>query len=140
MYAGEEYKISSLKPGMENVSVKVRVIEATQPRVVQTRRGPRTISDAVVGDETGRIRLTLWGSRAGELQAGDAVLIEGAWTTSYRGRVVLNAGNKSSIRKIGEDEVPQEEDIPDKYPSAPQESQYQKRNQGWQRRRGRRQY
>ncbi len=99
--------------------MRVRVLEATAPREIETRSGRRTISEAVVGDATGRVQLTLWGRKAGTLSPGDAVEIINAWTTSYRGRVVLNAGAQSTIRRIPDEEVPQAEEIPDKFPEAP---------------------
>ncbi|MCE4602218.1 MAG: OB-fold nucleic acid binding domain-containing protein [Desulfurococcales archaeon] len=114
----EERKISSLKEGMDNVSVKGRVISTEDPKVIQTRKGPRRISEAVIGDDTGRVKVTLWGKHAGTLEEGEAVEIRGAWTTSYRGEVQLNVGYKGEIERIGEDEVPSEEDIPENTPKA----------------------
>ncbi len=116
----KETKISELQPGMNNVSVKVRVIEAQEPRVINTRKGPRTISEAVVGDETGRTRLTLWGHAAGSLKQGEAVEIHGAWTTAYRGQVVLNVGGKSNIEHVEDQEVPQPDEVPEETPKAPE--------------------
>ena len=101
--SGEETrKVMDLREGEDNVSVKVRVLETREPKVVQTRRGPRTISEAIVGDETGRMKLTLWGKHAGTLQEGEAIEITGAWTTQYRGEVQLNVGYRGEIRRIGE--------------------------------------
>lgn len=116
----KETKISELQPGMDNVSVKVRVIEAQEPRVINTRKGPRTISEAIVGDETGRTRLTLWGHAAGSLKQGEAVEIHGAWTTAYRGQVVLNVGGKSNIEHVEDQEVPQSDEVPEETPKAPE--------------------
>ena len=114
----EEKKVSSLKEGMDNVTVKGRVISADEPKVIQTRKGPRRISEAVIGDETGRVKVTLWGKHAGTLEEGEAVEIKGAWTTSYRGEVQLNVGFKGEIERIGEEEVPREEEIPEETPKA----------------------
>ncbi|ABM80679.1 OB-fold nucleic acid binding domain-containing protein [Hyperthermus butylicus] len=111
-------KISELKPGMDNVTVRVRVLEAEAPRVIETRRGPRTISEAVVGDETGRVKLTLWGRAAGTLSEGEAVEIQGAWTTNYRGNVVLNVGGRGGIRRLDDSEAPQPEEVPEETPKA----------------------
>lgn len=111
-------KISSLKEGEDNVTVEVRVLETREPKVIETRRGPRTISEAIVGDETGRIKLTLWGKHAGTLQEGQAVRVSGAWTTSYRGDVQLNVGYKGTIEELGEDDVAKPEEVPENVPKA----------------------
>ena len=107
-----------LEEGQDNVKVKVRVLEASEPKVIQTRKGPRTISEAIVGDETGRMKLTLWGKHAGTLKEGEAVEISGAWTTQYRGEVQLNVGYRGEINKIEEDDVPSSDEIPEQTPKA----------------------
>ncbi len=114
----EVRKISSLKEGEDNVNVRVRVIKTMEPKVIETRKGPRTISEAIVGDETGRIKLTLWGKHAGSLKEGQAVEVSGAWTTSYRGEVQLNVGYRGEVKEVEEGEVPQEEEIPEETPKA----------------------
>lgn len=112
-------KINTLKEGLENINVVGRVLEATSARVIQTKKGMRTISTAVIGDETGRVKLTLWGKLAGSLKKGDVVMVSNAWTTSYKGEVQLNAGSKSSIEVIKDSEnFPSEEEIPETRPQA----------------------
>ncbi len=123
----ENRKIADLREGLDGIDIKVRVIEAKEPKVIQTRKGSRVISEAIVGDETGRVKLTLWGKQAGTLHEGEAVEIKGAWTTSYRGEVQLNVGSKGQITKIEEDEVPSSENIPENVPKA--ESGYQPKRQ-----------
>jgi replication factor A1 len=103
---------------MDGITLKVRVLSVEKPKIINTRRGPRTISEAVIGDNTGRVKLTLWGKHAGSLKEGDAVEIRDAWSTSYRGEVQLNLGVKGSIRRIDDSEAPQVEDIPENYPKA----------------------
>jgi replication factor A1 len=63
-------RVIDLREGMDGVSVRVRVLEAGEAKVIETRNGPRTISEALVGDESGRVRLTLWGKLAGSIKKG----------------------------------------------------------------------
>jgi len=105
-------KIIDLKPNQENVTVKARVLEAHPSKTINTRKGVRTISNAVIGDETGRVEVTLWGSKAGSLNVGDAVEIIGAWTTVFKGRIQLNIGKSTIVKKIGDNEVPPVDQIP----------------------------
>ena len=116
--SGEEKKVSQLREGEDDVTVRVRVLSVGETKTVQTRKGPRTLSEAVVGDETGRVRLTLWGKHAGTLEEGEAVEIRGAWTTSYRGEVQLNVGYRGEIERIEDDSVPQPEEVPEERPKA----------------------
>lgn len=112
--------IKDLKPGMENVSVKARVLSSEPPHVIQTKKGPRTISNAVIGDSTGRVEVTAWGEKAGQLTEGEAVEIKGGWTTEFRGKVQLNIGRTTEVKKIDDSEVPQAEEIPEEMPTAPE--------------------
>lgn len=114
-------QIINLKSGEENVHIKGRVLEASPPRVIQTRRGPRTISNAVIGDETGRVQATLWGNKAGTLDEGQVVEIEGAWTTSFRGKVQINIGRTTKVTELSDKEAPLPEEIPEDQPVSPGE-------------------
>ncbi|MEN3000072.1 MAG: single-stranded DNA-binding protein [Acidilobaceae archaeon] len=109
----EFMRVGDLKGNMDNVNVRVRVIEAGESKVIDTKYGPRTISEAIVGDESGRIKLTLWGRIAGSIRAGDAIEIRGGWTTVFRGQVQLNVGQRGSVSKIDDSEVPSAEEIPE---------------------------
>ncbi|MGC9011850.1 OB-fold nucleic acid binding domain-containing protein [Thermogladius sp.] len=118
---GNPVNIIDLKPGMEHVKIKGRVLEAGPPKVIQTKKGPRTISNAVIGDSTGRVETTLWGEKAGTIKEGQAVEITGAWTTSFRGKVQLNVGRSSEIKEVSDAEVPQPSEVPADSPTAPEE-------------------
>ena len=131
-----EKKVIDLKPGMENLNLKLRVLEAKEARTIQTRKGVRTISEAIVGDESGRIKLTLWGRHAGLIKEGDAIEVKGAFTTQYRGEVQLNLGSKGSIKQLDKDIVPPIDEIPDLSPKAPRT----RSKGGFQRRQGKRSY
>ena len=115
----EKLKVMDLKPEMNNINLVVRVLQAGEPKVITTRSGQRTISEALVGDETGRVKLTLWGRAAGSVREGDAVEIRGAWTTAFQGRVQLNIGGAGNIKVLEEGDIPQPEEIPDNIPTAP---------------------
>jgi replication factor A1 len=112
-------KIRDLKPGMEQINVVVRVLQVNEPRIVQTRNGTRKLSEAIVGDDSGRTKLTLWGKHAGTLKDGQVIMIKGAWTSVYKGQVQLNAGSKTVIEEAESESVPSAEEIPQESPTAP---------------------
>ncbi len=114
-------KVSELRPGENSVNLKVRVIEAGEARVVETRRGPRTLSEAVVGDETGRVTLTLWGDHAGKLSKGQVVELQNAFTTVYRGKIQLNLGNLGNLVEVDDPEMVEIDNIPEDSPEAPED-------------------
>jgi len=113
-------KVMELKPEMRNINMTVRVISSDEPKTINTRSGQRTISEAIVGDETGRVKLTLWGKAAGTVKEGQVIEIKGAWTTTYRGDVQLNIGGANNVKVVTEHNVPEAEDIPEDTPKAPE--------------------
>jgi len=115
---GKEVKIKDLKPGMDNVTIKVRVLEASKPKVIQTRKGSRIISEALVGDETGRTRMTLWGRKAGSIKAGEVIRLKKAFVTAFRGVAQLNIGKQGEIVRLDDSEVAASNKIPENSPKA----------------------
>jgi len=110
--------IIDLKPNQENVSVKGRVLETSPPRVISTKKGARTISNAILGDETGRVEVTLWGEKAGSLRSGEVVEIVGAWTSVFRGKIQLNVGKATVVNRLSDSDAPPADSIPEDTPKA----------------------
>ncbi len=114
-------KVMDLKPNMNNVSLTARVIKVEQPKTINTRSGTRTISEVVIGDDSGKVKLTLWGKAiAGKVKEGDVVEIKNAWTTVFKGSVQLNVGGEGNIVEIQSNDIPDAASIPDNYPKVPE--------------------
>jgi len=110
-------KISELKEG-KSVTIKGRVLEVSEVRTVQTKYGPRELSEAIIGDETGRVKVTLWGEKAGTLKEGEVVEIRDGWTTSFRGEIQVNVNRRTEIKKLEDGDAPELEEKPDIVPRA----------------------
>jgi len=113
-------KVIELRPGMENASVIVRVLESHGIRTIRTRSGTRTIGEYVVGDETGRVKLIAWGTKAAALAIGDVAEIRGAWVSVFRGEVQLNIGKNSVIERLPDDAIVSIDNVPDAKPRVEQ--------------------
>lgn len=90
-------KVRDVEPGMENISLVVRVVSISRPRKVLTRYGEAAVASAVVADETGEIILNLWRGQVGLVKPGCIVKIEGAFAKEFKGRTELNVGRNGSI-------------------------------------------
>ncbi len=86
--------IKDLNDGMKRVSVEGKVVEKGDPREVKSRYKDETyrIVDAVIADESGSIKLTLWNEQIEQVNVGDNVKIENGYVTSFKGEVQLNVG------------------------------------------------
>ncbi|MCL5877184.1 MAG: OB-fold nucleic acid binding domain-containing protein [Candidatus Bathyarchaeota archaeon] len=86
--------IKDLADGMKRVSVEGKVVEKGDPREVKSRYKDETyrIVDAIIADESGSIKLTLWNEQIEQVNVGDNIKIENGYVTSFKGEAQLNVG------------------------------------------------
>jgi replication factor A1 len=86
--------IKDLQDGQKRVSVEAKVVEKSEVREVKSKFKDETyrIVDAVVADETGSIKLTLWNDQINLVNVGDNIKIENGYITSFKGEIQLNVG------------------------------------------------
>ena len=84
---------------MKRVSVEAKVVEKSDTREVQSRVRNQTykVADAVIADETGSIKLTLWNEQIDQVNVDDVVKIDNGYVTSFRGEIQLNAGKYGKL-------------------------------------------
>jgi replication factor A1 len=92
-------EIKDLRNGMKNVSVEGKVAEKSETREVQSRYGDKTykVATAIIGDETGTIKLTLWNEQINEVNVEDKVKVENGYVTSFKGEIQLNVGKYGQL-------------------------------------------
>jgi len=91
---GESPKhIADLKYGMKRINLKARVVDVPKAIFVYTRFGEYArVSNAVIADETGTIKLCLWNERIKEVPIDSFVQIENASVTKFRGEKQIKLG------------------------------------------------
>jgi len=94
--------IKDLHDGMKRVDVEAKVVEKSDPREVKSRYKDETykIVDAVVADETGSIKLTLWNEQIDMVSIGDNIKIENGYVTSFKSELQLNVGKFGKLTVI----------------------------------------
>ncbi len=91
-------KISELKAGMKQVEVSAKVLELSEPREVTTRTGEQSrVATAVVSDDSGTVKLTLWSEQIDQVKVNNTVKIENGYVTSFRGETQLNVGRYGKL-------------------------------------------
>jgi replication factor A1 len=90
----KKLNIKDLRNGMKRVTVEANVVEKGETRQVRSRYKDETydVADAVVADETGSIKLTLWNEQIDQVDVGNKVKIENGYVTSWSGQLQLNVG------------------------------------------------
>ncbi len=69
-------------------------------RTVNTKFGETKVCDAYLEDDSGRIKLTLWAEDTEKVNNGDAVSLEGGYTTTFRNEIQLNKGRKDGKLEV----------------------------------------
>jgi len=70
-------KITELKTGMKKVNLKAKVVELPKSKMVRTRYGSTvSVSNALIEDNTGSVRMTLWNQQSDNIHKGDMIDIK----------------------------------------------------------------
>jgi replication factor A1 len=98
---GVTSKIGNLKVGMKRVSLKAEVLEIPESKIVYTRYGTTaSISNAVIEDETGSMKMSLWNQQISMVHKGDVVDIKNGKVTWFSGERQLRLGRTGSLSII----------------------------------------
>jgi replication factor A1 len=111
----EFIKVEELNPRLKGVNIVVKAVSKSEARVVS--EGAHKVVDAVVGDETGSVVLTLWDDTIDEIAEGDTAKITNGYINLFRGNMRLNIGRYGKLEILEEspiEEVNTENDMSEK--------------------------
>ena len=138
----ELVKIEELTPSSRGVNVIVKVVSKGESRDVMGRGGSHKVAEALVGDETGCIYLTLWDDKIDQISEEENISITNGYVNLFRGNMRLNIGRYGSFEVLDEpciEEVNTENNLSQKrYEQKRRYRPYQSRyggRRGYQRRR-----
>lgn len=73
----------------------------SEPRTVNLRTGGQAqVADAVLKDDTGQIKLTLWDAQIKMVKQGSKIKIENGYISSFRGENSLNVGKYGKLQVL----------------------------------------
>jgi replication factor A1 len=103
---GDDGTIDGLTLGQSDVTLRGLVLDTDTVRTFDRDDGSEgRVSNLTVGDETGRIRVTLWDERADaaeELDPGTAVEILDGYVRENEGDLELHVGDRGAVEPIDE--------------------------------------
>ena len=94
-----DVKVSELTPASRAVNVIAKVVSKSEVRNIAAGRdgAPHRVCDALVGDETGCVYLTLWDDNIEKVNEGDTIKIGNGYVTLFRGNMRLNVGRYGTL-------------------------------------------
>lgn len=92
-------KVAELTPSSRAVNVTAKVVSKTEVRNIAAGRdgSPHKVCDALVGDETGTVYLTLWDDNIEKVAEGSTVTVGNGYVTLFRGNMRLNVGRYGTL-------------------------------------------
>jgi replication factor A1 len=91
-------KIQDLHAGMKKVNVMAEVLETSEPSKVHTQfRDNALVSNARIGDETGKVMLCLWDQQVNSVAVGNYIEVKNAHVATFKGEKQLRLGKNGSI-------------------------------------------
>ena len=114
----EIVKVETLTPQSRGVNTIVKVVSKGEVRSVTGRDySVRRVADALVGDETGCLYMTLWDDKIDAINEEATLSITNGYINLFRGNMRLNIGKYGSYELVEEspiEEVNTENNLSDK--------------------------
>lgn len=93
-------KVSEIQRGMSSVAVEGKVVDISETREVNTRYGKRNVADAIIEDDSGQIKISLWENQIDNIRVGDKVSVSGAYVTEFRDTLQLNIPRSGKLEVV----------------------------------------
>jgi replication factor A1 len=91
--------VSDLIVGMNSINLTGKVLELDEPRSLHTRWGVNcVVGNALIGDDTGTVKLVLWGDQVDSVSVGDKVQIVNARMRAFKGEKQLQVGRNGAVK------------------------------------------
>jgi hypothetical protein len=90
--------IQNLRHKMKKINLTAEILEIKEPKMINTQFGSRVkMTDVWIADETGKVKLCLWGEQANLPVVGDMVHIKGASVRIFKGENLLSLGRSGTL-------------------------------------------
>ncbi|WP_049971703.1 single-stranded DNA binding protein [Haladaptatus cibarius] len=103
----DTYSISDLSLGLSDVNLQGKLLDTSAVRTFDRDDGSEgQVANLTLGDETGRLRVTLWDEQANtaeELSPGISVEVVDGYVRERNGSLELHVGNRGAVETIDAD-------------------------------------
>ena len=115
----DTYRVEDLSLGASDVDLVGQVLDTDSIRTFDRDDGSEgRVANLTLGDETGRVRVTLWDDKADladEFEAGEVVEVGDGYVREREGDLELHVGDRGTVERVDEEVeyVPETTDIAD---------------------------
>ena len=101
--------IKDLKIREGNVDITADVVDVGEVREFEKFGRSGRVATAIVKDETGDVKLTLWNEQINRVKAGDKIHITNGYVSEWQGEPQLTTGKMGKLEIVGESKETKEE-------------------------------
>lgn len=102
-------KISEINAGQGNIDVTVEVTSIEEPREFEKYGKTLKVANAMVKDDSGEIKLTLWNEDIEKVKKGMKLHITNGYASEFKGEKQLTTGKFGKFEVLGGSEEEEEE-------------------------------
>ena len=103
-------KISELNIGQGNVEVEGTVKEIGEAKTFNKFGKDLSVANAMLEDESGSIKLTLWNDDVSRFKDGDKLKVVNGYVNEFQGEKQLTSGKFGSLEKVDGESAPAAEE------------------------------
>lgn len=94
-------KVESLRPYQKKVNLTIKVLSKNEAREVTSKLddSKHSVTEALVGDDTGTVLLTLWDDDIARVEAGKTYDIINGFTSLFKNSLRLNVGRYGELKE-----------------------------------------
>jgi replication factor A1 len=90
-------KINEMKSGMVKINSIVTLTEKQPVRTFELNGEMKKVADCMAKDETGTIRLSIWGNDADIVKEGDRIRITNGYVKQFKDELELSSGKYGRV-------------------------------------------
>ena len=93
-------KISELKPRQGKIEIEVEIVSIDPPREFNKFGNIGKVANAIVKDDSGEMKLTLWNDEIDKVKPGIKVKITNGYVSEFQGEKQLTAGRFGKLEVL----------------------------------------
>lgn len=100
-------QVSDIRPEMTGINIRARVLSKETPRSVRSKRGKiLRVCEAILGDKSGRIPLTLWQKSIFIVKVNQVIEISNGYASAFQGITRLTLGRRGTLKIVDDPSFP----------------------------------
>ncbi len=93
-------KISDLQVKMGNAEVEGEIVEKADAREFSKFGKTGRVANAVLQDDSGKVKLSLWNEQVDQVSVGDRIRIKNGYVSEWQGEMQLSTGRMGTLEVL----------------------------------------